>query len=117
MPSRHALIIEDEMMIAMEVESLLEDLGFDSFSVASTPSEAVACVRERRPALVTADYRILEGTGIEAVAAIVSEIGPVPVVYITGSAAEIRAPGRCVVEKPIRRSALAEACREVGGAL
>ena len=36
--SRHALIIEDEMLIALEVESLLHDFGFESCDIVDNPA-------------------------------------------------------------------------------
>jgi CheY-like chemotaxis protein len=116
-PQGHALIIEDEMIIALEVEGLLSDLGFTSFDVADSPAQAVAAALARRPDLVTADYRIIDGTGLEAVAGIVRAIGPVPVIYVTGNpdmvAGRSAAP---VVDKPIAPRALAEACRQARAA-
>ena len=113
-PGPHALIIEDEMIIALEVEGLLADLCFTSFDVADTPAQAVAAARARRPDLVTADYRIIGGTGLDAVAGIVSAIGPVPVIYVTGNPDIVLKRGLApVVDKPIAPRALAEACRLV----
>src|SRR3954466_13210195 len=110
----HALIIEDEMIIALEVEGLLADLGFTSFDVADTQAQAVAAARARRPDLVTADYRIIGGTGLDAVADIVSAIRPVPVVYVAGTPDMVRKGALPpVVDKPIAPRALAEACRQV----
>ena len=114
-PGGHALIIEDEAIIALEVEGLLSDLGFATFDVADSPEQAVAAAVARRPDLVTADYRIIGGTGLEAVAGIVGAIGRVPVVYITGNPDIVLKHGlRPVVDKPISRRALAEACRQAG---
>jgi len=113
--ARHALIIEDEMIIALEVEDLLSELGFSSFDIADSPAQAIAAAVARRPDLVTADYRIIGGTGLEAVAGIVGAIGRVPVVYITGNPDIVLKEGlRPVVDKPISRRALAEACRQAG---
>src|ERR1700716_3580174 len=83
---RHALIIEDEMLIALEVESLLHDFGFESCDIVDNPLDAVRSAMARRPDLVTADIRILGGTGIEAVSAITARLGPVPHIYVTGNA-------------------------------
>ena len=114
-PGGHALIIEDEAIIALEVEGLLSDLGFATFDVADSPEQAVAAAVARRPDLVTADYRIIGGTGLEAVAGIVGAIGRVPVVYITGNPDIVLKHGlKPVVDKPISRRALAEACRQAG---
>jgi CheY-like chemotaxis protein len=107
----HALIIEDEAIIALEVECLLSDLGYRSFAHASSPSEALEQALCRKPDLITADYRINGGTGVEAVAGIVQACGPVPVIYITGNSADVRGEGRLVLDKPITPGALADACR------
>lgn len=113
----HALIIEDEAIIALEVEGLLSDLGFTSFDVADCPAQAVAAALARRPDLVTADYRIVDGTGLEAVAAIVRAIGKVPVIYVTGNPDVVLRHGLApVVDKPITPRALAAACRQVNAA-
>ena len=110
----HALIIEDEAIIALEVEALLSDLGYVSFDIADSPDQAVLAARARRPDLVTADYRILGGTGVEAVAGIFDAIGPVPVIYVTGNPDLVpRGVSVPVVDKPIAARALAEACRQV----
>src|ERR1700741_981369 len=67
---RHALIIEDEILIAMEVESLLHDFGFESCDIVDNPADALKSALAHRPDLVTADMRILGGTGVEAMIAI-----------------------------------------------
>src|ERR1700744_629348 len=79
---RHALIIEDEMLIALEVESLLHDFGFVSCDIVDNPIDAVRCAIAHKPALVTADVRILGGTGIDAMRAITAELGPIPHIYV-----------------------------------
>jgi CheY-like chemotaxis protein len=108
---RHALIIEDEMLIALEVESLLHDFGFESCDIVDNPADAVKSALAHRPDLVTADMRILGGTGVDAVKAITEKLGPVPHIYVTGNpdmlSSETLAP---VVDKPLTRRALAEAC-------
>jgi CheY-like chemotaxis protein len=109
--SRHALIIEDEILIAYEIQDVLERLGFDSFDLAASPTEAVACAMTHRPCLITADMRIVGGTGLEAVQAIVQAIGEVPVVYVTANADLLRGEVvATIVEKPIANPALAQAC-------
>ena len=108
--AEHALIIEDEMIIALEVEDLLRERGFRSFDVAASPEDALTYALRRRPDLITADVRIVGGTGIEAVRAITRAVGPVPHLFVTGNvemlAGESSAP---VVEKPIRHRAFVEA--------
>jgi CheY-like chemotaxis protein len=114
--NRHALIIEDEILIAYEVQDVLERLGFDSFDMAATPKEALVSARLHRPALITADMRIVGGTGLEAVRAINEAIGEIPVVYLTANADMLRDdPERTIVEKPISGHALTSACEAVCG--
>lgn len=113
-PRRHALIIEDELLIALEVEVLLSEQGFKSFDIANSPHAALACALKRLPDLITADYRIVAGTGVEAVAAIEARLGPIPVVFVSGNVEQVReeAPGRAdvLVDKPISPALLAAAC-------
>jgi CheY-like chemotaxis protein len=112
--SLHALIIEDEILIAYEVQSVLEDLGFESFDLADSPADALACARAHRPDLITADLRIVGGTGLEAVRAITAALGQIPVVYVTANTDMLAGEGvPAVVEKPIATPALAAACRRV----
>ena len=110
--AHHALIIEDEILIALKVEALLAEIGFETFDIADSPREALACARRRCPDLITADYRIVGGTGLEAAEAILAELGAIPVVYVTGNADLVRSSGKPVVEKPIHGKALAGAWTE-----
>jgi CheY-like chemotaxis protein len=81
--STDVLIIEDEPVVALDLERLVEDLGHRVLGVASTHSQAVELVRERAPGLVLADVRLADGSsGIEAVSEIL-ESYDAPVVFIT----------------------------------
>lgn len=111
---RHALIIEDDAIIALEIEHRLRDLGYDSFDVAVSPAEALSYATARRPDLITADVRIVGGTGIDAIRAIVAALGKVPFFYVTGNVDMLREEGGVlVVEKPVQPRAFAAACARV----
>jgi CheY-like chemotaxis protein len=86
----HALIIEDEPLIALLIEDHLRASGYASVDFAVTEVEAVASARRRCPDLVTADVTLAQGCGIAAVEAICAG-GHVPVVFITATAWEVRA--------------------------
>jgi DNA-directed RNA polymerase specialized sigma24 family protein len=76
-------IIEDEPLIAMDLETLVESLGHKVAGLARTRSEAVALARATRPGLVLADIRLADGSsGLDAVNDIL-EIFGVPVIFIT----------------------------------
>ena len=85
----HALIIEDEHMIAMVIEFVLRDCGFETFDIASSSESAIAAATKRRPDLITADVTLEAGSGLDAVSAICPQAS-IPVIFITGSAMEIR---------------------------
>jgi len=77
------LIIEDEPVIAADIEALVLDLGHRVSGVATTRSEAVAAVKNRRPGIVLADIQLADGSsGIDAVNDILKGTD-VPVIFIT----------------------------------
>ena len=108
----HALIIEDESLIAMAIEDALRSCGFTSFEVAVSAQEAVASAARKCPDLITADVELRPGCGIAAVQSICSE-QPIPVLFITGSPGEvrIRMPGHPLIEKPFEESHIMEAIK------
>lgn len=110
----HVLIIEDEALIALDLESLLEREGATSFSFAVSEIEAVAAAYEHRPDIITSDVTLLEGTGPAAVAAIRSAMGSIPVVYISGTAPDCCEgdPLTRIMGKPLDRPAVAAAFRQ-----
>lgn len=77
------LIIEDEPIIAMDLEALVESLGHRVCGVARTQKEAVALAAKKRPGLVLADIQLADGSsGLDAVNDILVEFN-VPVIFIT----------------------------------
>lgn len=77
------LIIEDEPIIALDLESLLESLGHRVTGVARTEKEALRLAQTKRPGLVLADIQLADGSsGIDAVNAMLSNF-EVPVIFIT----------------------------------
>lgn len=81
--STNVLIIEDESMIAMDLEALVMELGHEVSGMARTHREAIAAARDRRPGLVLADIQLADGSsGLEAVNEMLTEID-VPVIFIT----------------------------------
>jgi DNA-binding response OmpR family regulator len=97
----HALIIEDESLIAFSIEEALRDCGFTSFDVAVSAEEAIEAAACRCPDLITADVELRPGCGIGAVQSICSEL-PIPVLFITGRPIEVRSrmPQHALIEKP-----------------
>jgi DNA-binding response OmpR family regulator len=106
----HALIIEDESLIAMAIEDVLRSCGFTSFDLAVSAEEAVTAAARRCPDLITADVELRPGCGITTVQSICSK-QPIPVIFITGRPSEvrIRMPGHALIEKPFHADHIKEA--------
>jgi CheY-like chemotaxis protein len=77
------LIIEDEPVIAADIEALVRELGHQVLDVAATRAEAVEAVARATPGLVLADIQLADGSsGIDAVKDILGRYD-VPVIFIT----------------------------------
>jgi CheY-like chemotaxis protein len=77
------LIIEDEPIIAMDLENLVSELGHKVVAIAATKDDAVAKAKSERPGLVLADINLGEGgSGIDAVSEILASFD-IPVIFIT----------------------------------
>ncbi|HLZ83768.1 MAG TPA: response regulator, partial [Caulobacteraceae bacterium] len=77
------LIIEDEPVIAADIQALVEELGHRVSGLATTRNEARVSAARSPPGLVLADIQLADGSsGIDAVKDILSDI-KVPVIFIT----------------------------------
>ena len=102
------LIIEDEPIIAMDIETIVRDLGHDVTGVAVTRDEAVALAMDDRPGLVLADIQLADdSSGIDAVKDILAEF-EVPVIFITAFPERLltgeRPEPTFLITKPFQRS-------------
>jgi DNA-directed RNA polymerase specialized sigma24 family protein/CheY-like chemotaxis protein len=77
------LIIEDEPIIALDIEAMVRELGHEVTGVARTHAEALESTAARTPGLVLADIQLGDGSsGLDAVNEILQSID-VPVIFIT----------------------------------
>ena len=102
------LIIEDEPLIAMDIETIVRDLGHEVTGVAVTRDEAVGLAMEDRPGLVLADIQLADdSSGIDAVKDILAEFD-VPVIFITAFPERLltgeRPEPTFLITKPFQRS-------------
>lgn len=111
----HVLIIEDEPLIALDLEDLLGRCGAKSFSFADTQEEAITQSHLRRPDFILSDVWLLEGTGPCAVEKIRSDFGPIPVIFVTATpeACGPCAPPGKIFRKPMDRLAIGSAFRDM----
>jgi two-component system cell cycle sensor histidine kinase/response regulator CckA len=110
--ARAVLIVEDERIIARDLQLTLRDLGYDAYAIASSTEEALARAAERVPDLVLMDIRLKGASdGIEAATLLKATYGS-PVVYLTAHAddatlerAKVTEPHGYLV-KPVRADEL-----------
>lgn len=77
------LIIEDEPVIAADIEAIVGDLGHEVCAIATTRSEATAEAARHKPGLVLADIQLADNSsGIDAANDILVDLS-VPVIFIT----------------------------------
>ncbi|NOG71641.1 PhyR family response regulator anti-anti-sigma factor [Roseicella sp. DB1501] len=77
------LIIEDEPIIALDIQELVERCGHSVVGIAATEAEAVALAEAERPGLVLADINLgAGGDGAHAVARILKHL-TAPVIFVT----------------------------------
>ena len=77
------LIIEDEPLIAMDIEEMVESLGHRVVGNARTHKQAVEMFAKTQPKMVLADIQLADGSsGLDAVNEIL-EAATVPVIFIT----------------------------------
>jgi DNA-binding response OmpR family regulator len=112
----HAFIIEDDYLIARDLQDMLDDLGFTKFSFARSEDAAIVSAEDENIDLITADVRLLPGDGVNAVEAICAKRN-LPVLFITAYREELeeRKPGAIVLQKPVNKDDLAAAVRWLVG--
>ncbi len=77
------LVIEDEPLIAMDIEEMVESLGHRVVGTARTRTEAVELFKKTNPKMVLADIQLADGSsGIDAVNDMLAS-APIPVIFIT----------------------------------
>jgi CheY-like chemotaxis protein len=109
----HALIIEDEPLVAMVIENMLRDHGYTSFAFAVSADEAVAAALGKCPDLITSDVMLGTSNGIDAVQEICSR-KQLAVVFVTSSANQVqeRLPEYSIVQKPFSADDLMSAVQK-----
>ncbi|HHX88481.1 MAG TPA: response regulator [Paracoccus sp.] len=78
------MVIEDELLIAMDIRNTVTDMGHHVTGIARTRDQAVALGQKERPDLILADIQLADNSsGIDAVNILLGELGDIPVIFIT----------------------------------
>lgn len=85
MSQKKVLIVEDEMIIALLIERMVDNLGHHVIDKVATGEDAIKVALEHEPDLILMDIRLQgELDGIEAMRRI-RESKDIPVIYISGN--------------------------------
>jgi DNA-binding NarL/FixJ family response regulator len=81
--SLRVLIVEDEAVLAMDMEFSLTQSGFDVVGIADTEREAVLLFNQQRPDVVLMDITLRDGDGLAAARAIADRAAKI--VFVSAS--------------------------------
>lgn len=111
------LIVEDEAILAMDLEILLVEQGYDVCDVARDADEALMKAALHRPDITLMDIRLAHGTnGIDAAKRIRELLG-IPSIFVTGRITRQQMEALCSLKpagflsKPVGPSCLQTALR------
>lgn len=100
------LIIEDEPLIAMDLEALVTELGHRVVGVGRTKTEALALADRHLPGLVLADIQLADGSSGLTTATKILEKSRIPIIFITSYPERLltgqRPEPTFVITKPFR---------------
>lgn len=104
----NVLIIEDEPLIAMDLEGIMEQLGHSVVGIARTHKEALELARDKEIGLILADIQLADGSsGLEAVNELLRSVRA-PVIFITAFPERLltgeRAEPTYLITKPFQPS-------------
>ena len=114
---KSVLVVEDEAMIAWMLESLLEELGFNSVMVSSDAAQARKQAAEGSPGLVVSDINLganrMDGISL---ASELNSLAQLPTIFVTGNAGpsereriKSELPEAVILRKPIAKDELKQA--------
>ncbi|RJG55775.1 response regulator [Sphingobium terrigena] len=108
--SKKVLIVEDEIFVALEIEQIVEETGFDVSAIAADREAALACADSCDIALV--DLNLRDGpTGPTIGMELASRYG-IRVIYVTANPSQIGAASVAalgVITKPFRAQSISAA--------
>jgi CheY-like chemotaxis protein len=120
--SKRVAIIEDELMVAWSMETMLEDLGHDVVGIFANGEDALAGLRDETVDVVCLDINLGAGMdGIE-VARRMRGTQPIAILFVSAysdAATKLRikeaVPGALLLQKPIAAETLKLGISEVAG--
>lgn len=112
----NVLIVEDEVLVALQLEDMLTDAGHRVVGI--VPDHASACLLAEAPQVALVDLNLRDGPSGTTIAEQLAERFDTAIVYVTANPAQVGRPARTalgVVEKPFSRNAILAAVALAGG--
>ena len=116
--SVRVLIVEDEAMVALNLEALIEELGHVVTGIAATRAQAIDLAGQQAPQVAVVDLNLLDGrTGLALAHELAATFGTV-VVIATGNPEGVAPSGAvvAVLRKPYTDKALSDAVSQAARA-
>lgn len=113
--SRRVLVVEDEFLIALDIEQMLRALGAQTIDLATSISDSLAAIERTPPDLAILDLKLRTET--TAPIADVLQARAIPLIFVTGysdlDTLPVRLRGAPILRKPVERAALASILDEL----
>jgi CheY-like chemotaxis protein len=113
MTSHEVLIVEDERLIALDLQELCEELGHRVLALAATATEARELLERLSPSLILSDFELRgDGDGVDVVAGLRRRCPWLRIVFVTAATGRAARERIASVEpdeilaKPVSRDAL-----------
>jgi two-component sensor histidine kinase/CheY-like chemotaxis protein len=113
---RHVLLVEDQLVIAIDVETMLSAAGADPIDTAATAAEALRILSSARPDIGVLDVNLGSGTSLPVADELIKR--GVPFIFATGYGDRAIIPARLahvpVIRKPYDSETLTQALTALG---
>lgn len=116
--TQRILIVEDEALVALTMEDVLLEAGYQVCGIADTVADALDLARLHEPDLAVIDVRLACGDDGIALAETMAAMGPIRILFATGNPAEVRQranAGQGCLAKPFEAGWLLSALEAIQG--
>ncbi len=115
--SRSVLIVEDEALIAMDMELALTDLGWRIVGPASTANEALGLIERSAPDVAVLDFNLRNGTSEGVASDLIAK--DIPLLFLSGdgrTTSRVDGLSQCpVLTKPVEINEIHTALEQLLG--
>lgn len=84
----HVVIVEDEVIIAMDMQQCLEEFGYIVDDVCNNADDALLCIKSYKPDVVLLDIKLEGDKDGTEIAEIIQDELKIPVIYVTAHSDE-----------------------------